>query len=96
MGTVKEGLFGLPASDTPSAERVRATAPLRRLVERAAASVLLYGPPGTGKTTIARLLATVESRQALAPRARCRVRPPLHHRNPPPCRPHADHLGAVE
>ena len=33
-------------------------APLRRLVEgAAAASVLLYGPPGTGKTTVARLIA---------------------------------------
>ncbi|MEU4606874.1 replication-associated recombination protein A [Kribbella sp. NPDC023972] len=42
-------------------------APLRRLVEGgAAASVLLYGPPGTGKTTIARLLATVDTRHFVA------------------------------
>lgn len=42
-------------------------APLRRLLEGgAAASVVLYGPPGTGKTTIARLLATVESRPFVA------------------------------
>ncbi|GAA2428618.1 replication-associated recombination protein A [Actinomadura vinacea] len=92
MTAETEGLFRLPAPDTPPADRVRATAPLavrmrprtldevvgqahllrpgaplRRLLEGgAAASVLLYGPPGTGKTTIARLLATVESRHFVA------------------------------
>lgn len=46
---------------------LRAGAPLRRLVEGGtAASVLLYGPPGTGKTTIAGLLAAVESRHFVA------------------------------
>lgn len=89
---MEEGLFGLSASRTPPAKRVRASAPLavrmrprsldevvgqthllrvgaplRRLVEGGtAASVLLYGPPGTGKTTIAGLLATVESRHFVA------------------------------
>ena len=41
--------------------------PLRRLVEGgSAASVLLYGPPGTGKTTIAGLIAAVETRHFVA------------------------------
>ncbi len=42
-------------------------APLRRLAEGGeASSVLLYGPPGTGKTTIARLLAAVDTRHFVA------------------------------
>jgi hypothetical protein len=46
---------------------LRVGAPLRRLVEGGtAASVVLYGPPGTGKTTIAGLLASVESRHFVA------------------------------
>ncbi|WP_405588394.1 replication-associated recombination protein A [Streptomyces sp. NBC_01092] len=49
------------------AHLLRRGAPLRRLVEGgAAASVLLYGPPGTGKTTIARLLATADTRYFVA------------------------------
>ncbi len=46
---------------------LRPGAPLRRLVDGgAASSVVLYGPPGTGKTTIARLLATAETRHFVA------------------------------
>jgi putative ATPase len=46
---------------------LRVGAPLRRLVDGGtAASVVLYGPPGTGKTTIAGLLAGVESRHFVA------------------------------
>ncbi|WP_338052138.1 replication-associated recombination protein A [Roseicyclus persicicus] len=46
---------------------LRMGAPLRRLVEGGTAtSVVLYGPPGTGKTTIAGLLAAVESRHFVA------------------------------
>ncbi len=49
------------------AHLLRPGAPLRRLVDGGeAASVLLYGPPGTGKTTIARLLATVDTRYFVA------------------------------
>jgi len=49
------------------AHLLRPGAPLRRLVEGGeAASVLLYGPPGTGKTTIARLLATADTRHFVA------------------------------
>ncbi|WBQ08732.1 replication-associated recombination protein A [Kribbella sp. CA-293567] len=49
------------------AHLLRPGAPLRRLVEGGAAtSVVLYGPPGTGKTTMARLLATAESRHFVA------------------------------
>ncbi|WDV49957.1 replication-associated recombination protein A [Streptomyces coeruleorubidus] len=49
------------------AHLLRPGAPLRRLVEGGeAASLLLYGPPGTGKTTIARLLAAVDTRHFVA------------------------------